>query len=144
MEHFYYAQLNENGKVIGKSSLSGEVNQPYMIRITAEQYVQNLLDYTHDLTTNQFIAPPPPTEAETLTIELQEINQALRQQYEDDKFNTWLNAQRQVASDGEISKLMSFPTDILPHNTPSATHNLTTQRLIQRYDEIKAILSESR
>lgn len=59
---FYYAQLDEDNVCIGISDLSGEVNQPDMIRI--DSYDMSLLRKKYNFDTGEWDDVPPKPEPE--------------------------------------------------------------------------------
>ena len=46
-EHYYYAQLNNDGSIITKSDLSGKVNRSDMILLTEEEYYEITFDWKY-------------------------------------------------------------------------------------------------
>ena len=134
---FYYAHINDSNIVEGVSQINLEVDAPNMIRIN--EYNIELIRHVYNRKTNKF-SPPP--ETVLFQLELNKIEQALRQKLDEKDFLARLAAEMPNKNMKITPLSETVDEDLNSHLWPSSYAYAKTpiQELILRREEIIRVL----
>ncbi|MBD2867731.1 hypothetical protein [Paenibacillus arenilitoris] len=145
MPDYFYAQINESGRVIGISQLAQEVKSEYMIPITKEQFDnQNMLFTRYDggsfagtsanIEADKPVIAPNGTDVMTVKVRVADWNDKPQGSYSENVIIEVNGLQQSVKAVGGVAELS------LSSSEPGEFHLRTVN--LDRNAEIKVVVSD--